>query len=137
MTGVEYLSRYLYRGVVSQSSLVAMDRQRRTMTFRYIDSGTGEPVLKTLSIAPFLWWIVACAADWLPACSRVWVFASQRQTYAAAGAVASPDGHPADGRNETAAVAVSPLPGADAVCRRHTQTLRADVTLSSRDEAGV
>jgi hypothetical protein len=35
-----------------------MDRQQRTVTFRYFDSSTGEPMLKTLSIADFLWRIV-------------------------------------------------------------------------------
>jgi hypothetical protein len=55
---LKYLSRYLYRGVVSERNRVAMDRQQRTVTFRYVDSGTGQPQLKTLSLADFLWRIV-------------------------------------------------------------------------------
>lgn len=55
---LKYLSRYLYRGVVSQSNLVALDKVRRTVTFRYTDSKTDQPVLRTLSIADFLWRIV-------------------------------------------------------------------------------
>jgi hypothetical protein len=55
LPALKYLSRYLYRGVISESNLVNLDRTRRTVTFRYTDSKTGQPVLRTLSIAAFLW----------------------------------------------------------------------------------
>src|SRR5699024_2241127 len=35
--------------------LVALDRTRRTVTFRYTKSDTGQSVLRTLPIAAFLW----------------------------------------------------------------------------------
>jgi hypothetical protein len=53
-----YLSRSLYRGVVSEHNRVAIDRQQRTVTFRYVESGSGQPQLKTLSLADFLWRVV-------------------------------------------------------------------------------
>ncbi|MDN5874264.1 MAG: transposase, partial [Sinobacteraceae bacterium] len=55
LPALKYLSRYLYRGVLSEHNLVALDRQQRTVTFRYTESATGQSVLRTLSIAAFLW----------------------------------------------------------------------------------
>src|SRR5699024_3938211 len=55
---LKYLRRYLNRGVVSESNLVALARQRRTVTFRYTESTTGRSRQQTLSIAAFLWRIV-------------------------------------------------------------------------------
>lgn len=58
LPALKYLSRYLYRGVVSERQLVRLDRTQRTVTFRYTESATGKSVLRTLSIAAFLWRIV-------------------------------------------------------------------------------
>ncbi|MDN5939330.1 MAG: transposase [Salinisphaera sp.] len=55
LPALKYLSRYLYRGVISEHNLLALDRQRRTVTFRYTEWATGNTVLRTLPIADFLW----------------------------------------------------------------------------------
>lgn len=55
LPALKYLSRYLYRGVISEKRLVAMDRQRRTVTFRYTESSSGNRITRTLSLADFLW----------------------------------------------------------------------------------
>lgn len=55
LPALQYLSRYLYRGVISQRNLVALDPTRRTVTFRYTESASGNSVLRTLPIADFLW----------------------------------------------------------------------------------
>ncbi|MDN5939353.1 MAG: transposase [Salinisphaera sp.] len=55
LPALKYLSRYLYRGVISQRQLVGLDRQRRTVTFAYTESATGKTVLRTLPMAEFLW----------------------------------------------------------------------------------
>lgn len=55
LPALKYLSRDLYRGVLSERNLVALDRQRRTVTFRYTESAIGKSVLPTLSLAAFLW----------------------------------------------------------------------------------
>lgn len=50
---LQYLSRYLYQGVIAQKSLVACDGH--TVTFAYTDSTTQTRALRTLPIADFLW----------------------------------------------------------------------------------
>lgn len=50
---LQYLSRYLYRGVISNHQLVADDGNR--VTFRYKDSKTGERRTRTLPGEDFLW----------------------------------------------------------------------------------
>jgi len=52
---LEYLSRYLYRGVIAERDLVAYDDTAGTVTFRYVDAKTRQPRYRTLPIADFLW----------------------------------------------------------------------------------
>jgi len=53
LPAIKYLSRYLYRGVISERDIVHYDQD--TVTFRYHESKTGELKLQTLPIADFLW----------------------------------------------------------------------------------
>ncbi|MEA3275305.1 MAG: transposase, partial [Pseudomonadota bacterium] len=53
---LEYLSRYLYRGVIGESNILC-DRDAR-VSFRYIDGETGESRTETLPGEAFLWRIV-------------------------------------------------------------------------------
>jgi hypothetical protein len=55
-SALEYLSRYLYRGVISESSIIADDHGQ--VTFRYIDSQTGETCTETLPGEDFLWRVI-------------------------------------------------------------------------------
>jgi len=50
---LEYLSRYLYRGVIRERDLVRYDQA--TVTFRYRDAQTQKTAYRTLPIADFLW----------------------------------------------------------------------------------
>lgn len=50
---LQYLSRYLYQGVIAQNKLVAFDSE--TVTFAYTDAKTKARALRTLPIADFLW----------------------------------------------------------------------------------
>ena len=50
---LQYLSRYLYQGVIAQNRLVAFDTQ--TVTFAYTDAQTRARATRTLPIAGFLW----------------------------------------------------------------------------------
>jgi hypothetical protein len=52
---LEYLSRYLYRGVLRERDLVEYDAVVGTVTFRYRDSQTQKAAYRTLPIADFLW----------------------------------------------------------------------------------
>ena len=52
---LEYLSRYLYRGVIRERDLVGYDEAAGTVTFRYRDAQTRKPAYRTLPIADFLW----------------------------------------------------------------------------------
>lgn len=52
---LEYLSRYLYRGVIRERDLLAYDDSAGTVTFRYRDARTQQPAVRTLPIADFLW----------------------------------------------------------------------------------
>jgi len=53
---LEYLSRYLYRGVIAERDILA-DRDGQ-VTFRYIESTTGTQRTRTLPGAQFLWLIL-------------------------------------------------------------------------------
>ena len=53
---LEYLSRYLYRGVLSEKSIV--DDADGNVTFSYIDGKTGKTSYRTLPGENFLWLIV-------------------------------------------------------------------------------
>jgi len=53
---LKYLSRYLYRGVISEKNIVS--NQNGQVTFKYIDSETGATKLRTLQGEEFLHLIV-------------------------------------------------------------------------------
>ena len=53
---LEYLSRYLYRGVIGESNIVA--DQDGQVTFRYTEGGTGSPRYRTLPGEDFLWLVL-------------------------------------------------------------------------------
>ena len=53
---LEYLSRYLYRGVIAERDIIA--NRSGEVTFRYVESGTGETRTRTLPGADFLWLIL-------------------------------------------------------------------------------
>lgn len=50
---LKYLSRYLYRGALSDSNIIA--NQEGEVTFRYVESGSGETRTRTLKGEDFLW----------------------------------------------------------------------------------
>ncbi len=56
MEALQYLSRYLYRGVISEKNIVSS--QNGQITFKYIDSETGATKLRTLPGEEFLHLIV-------------------------------------------------------------------------------
>ncbi|MCP3889302.1 MAG: hypothetical protein GY702_10575 [Desulfobulbaceae bacterium] len=56
MEALKYLSRYLYRGVISGKNIIS--NHNGLVTFEYIDSSTGETKLRTLSGEEFLHLIV-------------------------------------------------------------------------------
>ncbi|MBW2167612.1 MAG: transposase [Deltaproteobacteria bacterium] len=45
-TALKYLSRYLYRGVISEKNIVS--NQNGQVTFKYIESKTGNTLYRTL-----------------------------------------------------------------------------------------
>ncbi len=53
---LKYLSRYLYRGVISETNIVA--NQNGKVTFKYIDSSTGQTRYRTLKGEDFLWLVL-------------------------------------------------------------------------------
>lgn len=53
LPALQYLSRYLYRGVISDNNIIA--HQDGKVTFRYIDSKTGNAATRTLKAEDFLW----------------------------------------------------------------------------------
>jgi len=53
---LEYLSRYLYRGVISENNIIA-NRQGK-VTFRYLDAKTGTTKYRRLAGADFLWLVL-------------------------------------------------------------------------------
>jgi hypothetical protein len=52
LPALKYLSRYLYRGVISEKNIIS--NQNGQVTFKYIDSNTGKTHYRTLSGAAFL-----------------------------------------------------------------------------------
>jgi len=55
LPALQYLSRYLYRGVIAEKQLVAYDPADQTVTFRYQHSKTRQQRLRTLPLVEFLW----------------------------------------------------------------------------------
>ncbi len=56
MPALKYLSRYLYRGVISEKNIVANNNGE--VTFRYIDSSTGQTRYRSLKGEDFLWLVL-------------------------------------------------------------------------------
>ncbi len=52
ITALKYLSRYLYRGVISEKNIVS--NQNGEVTFKYIESKTGKTLYRTLKGEDFL-----------------------------------------------------------------------------------
>jgi hypothetical protein len=53
---LKYLSRYLYRGVIREQDIVA--NQHGKVTFKYVDSRTGQTRYRTLKGEDFLWLVL-------------------------------------------------------------------------------
>jgi hypothetical protein len=53
---LEYLSRYLYRGVISENAIIAY--HGGNVTFRYTEGRTGQTQTRTLKAEDFLWLVV-------------------------------------------------------------------------------
>ncbi len=53
---LKYLSRYLYRGVISEQAIVSV--QDGMVTFRYIDSQTAKTCYRTLKGEDFCWLVL-------------------------------------------------------------------------------
>jgi len=56
MPALKYLSRYLYRGVISEKNIIA--NQAGQVTFKYVDSNTGKTQTRQLKGEDFLWLIL-------------------------------------------------------------------------------
>ncbi len=56
ITALKYLSRYLYRGVISEKNIVS--NQNGQVTFKYIESKTGNTRYRTLKGEDFLWFVL-------------------------------------------------------------------------------
>jgi hypothetical protein len=56
MPALKYLSRYLYRGVISENNIIA--NQNGKVTFKYIDSNAGQTRYRTLKGEDFLWLVL-------------------------------------------------------------------------------
>ena len=56
LPALKYLARYLYRGVIAESNIVACDNGE--VTFRYQDSETGQTCTRTLKGEDFLWLVL-------------------------------------------------------------------------------
>ena len=54
LPALKYLSLYLYRGVIQEQQIVAVDRGAGTVTFRYQDCKTKQPAYRTLALAEFV-----------------------------------------------------------------------------------
>ena len=52
---LQYLSRYLYQGVIAPRNLIAFDPDAGTVTFAYTDAQAKTRATRTLPIADFLW----------------------------------------------------------------------------------
>ena len=53
LPALQYLSRYLYKGVISQKNIIHTDAD--TVTFRYKDSQTNQTATRTLAGEDFIW----------------------------------------------------------------------------------
>ena len=53
---MKYLSRYLYRGVIREQDIVANHHGK--VTFKYVDSRTGQTRYRTLKGEDFLWLVL-------------------------------------------------------------------------------
>ena len=53
LPALKYLSRYLYRGVISEKNIAANDGER--ITFRYRESQSGDDRTKTMKGEDFVW----------------------------------------------------------------------------------
>jgi len=53
---LKYLSRYLYRGVISEKNILSDDNGR--VTFRYTDGDTGATLTRTLKGEDFIWLVL-------------------------------------------------------------------------------
>ena len=53
---LKYLSRYLYRGVISENNIVV--NQNGKVTFKYIDGNTGQTRYRTIKGEDFLWLVM-------------------------------------------------------------------------------
>ena len=58
LPALKYLSRYLYRGVISERDLIEYDQEHGTLRFRYVDGKSGQPAYRTLPLVDFLWRIM-------------------------------------------------------------------------------
>ncbi len=56
LPALKYLSRYLYRGVITEKDIVSC--QNGEVTFRYTESKTGETCYRTLKAEDFLWLVL-------------------------------------------------------------------------------
>lgn len=56
LPALKYLSRYLYRGVIAEKNIVSC--QDGKVTFRYLDSGTGQTCSRTIKGEDFLWQVL-------------------------------------------------------------------------------
>jgi hypothetical protein len=56
LSALKYLSRYLYRGVISENNIVF--NQDGNVTFKYVDSRTGKIDYRTLRGEDFLWLVL-------------------------------------------------------------------------------
>jgi len=53
---LQYLSRYLYRGVISEKNIIT--NQEGQVTFRYVEGNTGKSQTRTLNGEDFLWLVL-------------------------------------------------------------------------------
>lgn len=56
LSALKYLSRYLYRGVIGENSIVA--NQDGKITFEYVESRTGKTLHRTINGEDFLWLVL-------------------------------------------------------------------------------
>ena len=56
LPALKYLSRYLYRGVISENNIVSS--QNGNVTFKYVESRTGKTRYRTLKGEDFLWLVL-------------------------------------------------------------------------------
>ena len=53
---MKYLSRYLYRGVISEKNILSDSHGK--VTFQYVDSESNQSLTRTLKGEDFLWWVL-------------------------------------------------------------------------------